>query len=87
MLAVPEVVAVNVAEQVDDAVVPDSVQVVNVPASPFSLNATVPAGVTNDPAEVSVTVTLHVEPWLITAGVAQLMVVEFARRVTVTAND
>lgn len=57
--------------QVAEAVVPASVHVVNVPVTPVSLIATVPVGVMNVPAEVSVTVTVQVEPWLITTGVVQ----------------
>jgi len=67
--AVPAVVAVNVEVQVAEAVVPAKVHVVNEPVTPVSLSATVPVGVMKVPAEVSVTVTLHVEPWLITTGV------------------
>ena len=66
----PPVDGVNVEVQVADAVVPDRVQVVNEPMRPVSLRDTVPVGVRNVPAEdVSVTVTLQVEPWLITTGV------------------
>ncbi len=64
--------------QVADAVVPLRVQVVNVPpVMPVSDSATVPVGVRNVPdVEVSVTVTVHVEPWLATTGVVQLTVVD-----------
>jgi len=79
---VPEVVAVKVEVHVADAVVPASVQVVNDPVTPVWLNATVPVGVRNVPAEESVTVTLQVEPWLITTGVVQLTVVVVARGLT-----
>ena len=78
----PEVVAVKVEVHVADAVVPASVQVVNDPVTPVWLNATVPVGVRNVPAEESVTVTLQVEPWLITTGVVQLTVVVVARGLT-----
>jgi hypothetical protein len=54
--------AVNVEEQVADAVVPARVHVVNEPVTPVWVRATVPVGVTKVPGEVSVTVTLHVEP-------------------------
>src|SRR5438132_7231651 len=78
--AVPEVDAVKVEVQVAEAVVPARVQVVNEPVTPVSLNATVPVGVTNVlAAELSVTVTLQVEPWLITTGVVQLTVVVVVR--------
>jgi len=74
---------VKVEVQVADAVVPDNVHVVNVPVTPVSLNATVPVGVMNVPADVSVTVTVHVEAWLIMTGVEQLTVVVVVRGVTV----
>ena len=64
---------------VADAVVPAKVHVVKVPLTPVSLRATVPVGVMNVPGELSVTVTLHVEPWLITTGVAHVRVVVVAR--------
>ena len=73
----------KVEVQVADAVVPDNVHVVNVPVTPVSLNATVPVGVMNVPADVSVTVTVHVEAWLIMTGVEQLTVVVVVRGVTV----
>ena len=69
--AVPAVDAVNVDAHVADAVVPLRVHVVNDPVTPVSLRVTVPVGVRNVPAEVSVTVTVHVEPWLTTTGVVQ----------------
>ncbi len=66
-----------------DAVVPAKVQVVNVPVTPVSLNATVPVGVRNVPAaDESVTVTLQVEAWLTMTGVVQLTVVVVVLRVT-----
>jgi hypothetical protein len=73
--AVPAVEAVNVEVHVAEAVVPARVHVVNVPVTPVSLSVTVPDGVRNVPAELSVTVTVHVEPWLTTIGVVQLTVV------------
>jgi hypothetical protein len=77
--AVPDAVAErNVEVHVAEAVVPLRVQVVKVPpVTPVSDNATVPVGVRKVPAvEVSVTVTVQVDPWLITTGVVQLTVVE-----------
>jgi hypothetical protein len=75
---------VNVEVHVADAVVPARVHVVNVPVTPVSLKATVPVGVRKVPAaEVSVTVTVQVEAWLITTGVVQLMTVEVVRGLTV----
>lgn len=74
----------NVEEQVAEAVVPPRVQVVNVPVTPVSLNATVPVGVRKVPAtDVSVTVTVQLDAWLITTGVAQLTVVDVVRGLTV----
>ena len=72
----------NVEVQVAEAVVPARVQVVKDPVTPVWLRATVPVGVMKVPAEVSVTVTVHVEPWLITTGVVQLTVVVVARGLT-----
>jgi hypothetical protein len=66
---------VNVEVHVADAVVPDKVQVVKDPVTPVCESVTVPVGVLVVPAAVSVTVTVHVEPWLITTGVVQLTVV------------
>jgi len=80
--AVPEVVAVKVEVHVADAVVPDKVQVVNVPVTPVSASVTVPVGVRNVPAEISATVTVHNEPWLATTGVAHDTVVVVARLLT-----
>ena len=52
------------------AVVPLNVHVVKDPVTPVWVRETVPVGVVA-PAEVSVTVTVHVDPWLITTGVVQ----------------
>ena len=65
----------NVEVQVAEAVVPAKVHVVNVPVTPVSLRATVPVGVMNVPAALSVTVTLHVDAWFTTTGVVQDTVV------------
>ena len=65
-----------------EAVVPARVHVVNVPVTPVSLSATVPVGVMNVPAELSVTVTLHVEPTFTTTGVVQVTVVVLVRLFT-----
>jgi len=73
---------VNVEVHVAEAVVPARVHVVNVPVTPVSESPTVPVGVLVVPGETSVTVTLHVEPWLITTGVVQLTVVVVARLLT-----
>jgi hypothetical protein len=79
---VPDVVAVKVEVQVALAVVPARVHVVNVPVTPVSDNATVPVGEMNVPAEMSVTVTVHVDAWLATTGVVQLTVVVVALGLT-----
>jgi hypothetical protein len=66
----------KVEVHVADAVVPDRVHVVNVPpVIPVSDNETVPVGVVAPVLDVSVTVTVHVEPWLMKTGVVQLTVV------------
>ena len=72
----------KVEVHVADAVVPARVQVVNDPVTPVSASPTVPVGVMNVPVEVSVTVTLQVEPWLITTGVAHETVVVVTRGLT-----
>jgi len=82
--AVPDVDAVKVEVQVADAVVPARVHVVNDPVTPVSLRATVPVGVRNVPGELSVTVTVQVDPWLITTGVVHEIVVVVVRGLTVT---
>ena len=81
----PEVEAVKVDVQVADAVVPARVHVVNVPVTPVSLSPTVPVGVRKVPAaEVSVTVTVHVDPWLITTGLVHDTVVVVVLGLTTT---
>ena len=74
-LAVPDVDAVKVEVHTAVAVVPERVHVVKEPVTPVSLKLTVPVGVVAPVEEVSITVTLHAEPWLIKTGVAQLTVV------------
>jgi hypothetical protein len=75
---------VNVEVHVALAVVPARVHVVKEPVTPVSVSETVPVGVRNVPAdEVSVTVTVHVEAWLITTGVVQLTVVVVVLGLTV----
>jgi hypothetical protein len=76
--------AVKVEVHVAEDVVPASVHVVNDPVTPVSESATVPVGVVVDPVDVSVTVTVHVDAWLIATGVVQLTVVEVAIGVTTT---
>ena len=69
--AVPDVVAVKVEVHEAEAIVPAKVHVVNVPVTPFSVRVTVPVGVVAPVLEVSVTVTVHVDPWLATTGLVQ----------------
>jgi hypothetical protein len=79
---VPVAVAVNVTEQVPEA----RAQVVelNDPAGPVSVNVTVPVGVVTVPAEVSVTVAVQDEAWLITTGLVQTTAVDVVLGLTVT---
>ena len=64
--------------------VPLSVQVpVNVLVRTLLDTVTVPVGVMNVPGELSVTVTVHREPWLIATGDAHDTVVVVVRWVTV----
>ncbi len=70
--------------QVADAVVPERVHVVKDPVTPVSESVTVPVGVMKVPAELSVTVTLHVDPVFTFTGVVQLTVVVVARLLTST---
>ena len=74
----------NVEVHVADAVVPARVQVVKDPVTPVSDSATVPVGVVAPVADVSVTVTVHVDPWLITTGVAHETVVVVVCGLTTT---
>jgi hypothetical protein len=74
--------AVKVEVQVADAVVPARVHVVKAPVTPVWESATVPVGVMNAPGELSVTVTVQVEPWPITTGVVHDTVVVVARGLT-----
>jgi hypothetical protein len=66
---------VNVDVQVAEAVVPLKLQVVNVPVTPVSDRVSVPVGVVAPVEDVSVTVTVHIETWLITTGLVQLTLV------------
>ena len=79
MEAVPDVEAVKVELQVAVAPVPANVQVVNEPVTPVSARVTVPEGVVAVPVDVSVTVTVHDEPWLITTGLVHVTLVEVLR--------
>src|SRR5438309_4319348 len=86
MVAVPEVEAVKVDVHVAvPAVVPAaSVHVVNVPVTPLTVNVTEPVGVLRVPAAVSVTVAVHVEPWLTNTGLVHVTAVVVVLRLTVT---
>jgi len=87
MIAVPAVEAVNVEVQVavPAVVVVANVHVVNMPVTPDGVKVTVPMGVTTVPAvEASVTVAVHVEPWLTTTGLVHVRLVVVVRLFTVT---
>src|SRR5438132_5219199 len=86
MVAVPEVEAVKVEVHVAvPAVVPAAnVHVVNVPVTPLTVNVTDPVGVLTVPAAVSVTVAVHVEPWLTTTGLVHVTAVLVVLRLTTT---
>jgi len=73
---------VKVEVQVAAAVVPDKVHVVNEPVTPVCVRTTVPVGARKVPGEVSVTVTLQVEPWFTATGVVQETAVVVARLFT-----
>jgi len=64
---------VKVEVHVAEAVVPERRHAMNEPVTPVSLRATVPVGVRNVPAvEVSLTVTVQVDPWPVLTGLVQL---------------
>ena len=86
IVAVPEVEAVNVLVHVAvPAVVPAAnVQVVNVPVTPVTVKVTEPVGVLTVPVPVSVTVAVHVDPWLTTTGLVHVTAVVVGLAVTVT---
>src|SRR5437016_3595833 len=86
MVAVPAVDAVKVLVHVAvPAVVPaDNVHVVNAPVPPFNVKVTEPVGVLTGVGETSVTVAVHVEPWLTTTGLVQVTAVVVARVLTIT---
>jgi hypothetical protein len=73
-------VEVHVADAVVEV---PSVHVVNDPVTPVSERVTVPVGVMNVPASLSVTVTVQVEPTLMSIGVVQLTVVVVVLLLTV----
>ena len=77
----------KVEEQVAVAPVPVRVHAVNVPVTPVSAIVTVPDGVIAVPGDVSVTVTLQAEPWLITTGEAHVSAVVVVRLFTTILVD
>jgi len=86
MLAVPALDGVNVLVHVAvPAVVPAAkVHVVNVPVTPDTVNVTEPVGVLTGAGPVSVTVAVHVDPWLTTTGLVHVTAVVVGLAVTVT---
>ena len=86
IVAVPDVEAVKVLVHVAvPAVVPAAkVQVVNVPVTPVTVKVTEPVGVLTVPVPVSVTVAVHVDPWLTTTGLVHVTAVVVGLAVTVT---
>ena len=86
MLAVPALDGVNVLVHVAvPAVVPAAkVHVVNVPVTPLTVKVTEPVGVLTGATEVSVTVAVHVDPWLTTTGLVHDTVVLVVRLLTTT---
>ena len=87
-MAVPEVEAVNVEVHVAvPAVVPAAnVQVVNVPVTPVTVKVTEPVGVVAPVADVSVTVAVHVDPWLTNTGLVHVTLVLVGWPPTLTLN-
>ena len=86
IVAVPDVEAVNVEVHVAvPAVVPAAkVHVVNVPVTPDTVNVTDPVGVLTVPAAVSVTVAVHIEPWLTNTGLVHVTAVVVVLLLTTT---
>ena len=86
IVAVPAVDAVNVLVHVAvPVVVPAAnVQVVNVPVTPDTVNVTEPVGVLTVPAAMSVTVAVHVDPWLTNAGLVHVTAVVVVLLLTTT---
>jgi len=86
ILAVPALDGVNVLVHVAvPAVVPAAkVHVVNVPVTPLTVKVTEPVGVLTGATEVSVTVAVHVDPWLTTTGLVHDTVVLVVRLLTTT---
>ncbi len=80
-ITVPVAVAVNVTEHVPAASV--QLAALNEPAAPVEVNATVPVGTLEIPAEVSATVAVQVDATPTTTGLVQDIVVEVVRGLTV----
>src|SRR5256885_16993484 len=89
MLAVPAVDGVKVEVHVSvPAVAPAaSVHVVNVPVTPLTVNVTEPVGVLTGAGPVSVTVAVHVDPWLTNTGLVHVTPVVVLRPPTVTVAE
>jgi hypothetical protein len=70
MLAVPDTEGLNLTPQLAVDPVPTSAQLVTLklPATPVSEKATDPTGVVAPTVEVSVTVAVHVDAWLVSTG-------------------
>lgn len=81
IVAVPVVVGVKVTEQLPE--VRMQVVMLKDPVAPVSLKATLPVGVNGVPGEVSETVAVHDDGSFTTTGLAQLMLVEVVRGLTV----
>ena len=86
MVAVPAVDAVKVEVHVAvPAVVPAArVHVVKVPVTPDTVNETEPVGVLTVPAATSVTVAVHVDPWLTNTGLVHVTAVVVVLLLTTT---
>ena len=86
MLAVPALDGVNVLVHVAvPAVVPAAkVHVVNVPVTPDTVKVTEPVGVLTGATEVSVTVAVHVDPWLTNTGLVHVTAVVVVLGLTTT---
>ena len=86
IVAVPALDGVKVLVHVAvPAVVPAAkVHVVNVPVTPDTVNVTEPVGVLTGATEVSVTVAVHVEPWLTNTGLVHVTAVVVVLLLTTT---
>ncbi len=73
MLAVPDAEGVNFTPQLAVEPFPTKVQLVTLklPVTPVSVKVTGPLGVVAPSVEVSVTVAVHVDDWLVRTGLEQ----------------